>query len=281
MLPNNHEIYTTYSHSFQNITISNLIKVLTSYDVCNGISDVAAAVSFIEHSVPKIFTFSSPESISSPLFQSKVYRHPSCTMFLAVGNTKCTHCNKAETKEIESLKKKESNLLIPAKLHAPIKHTAPERIKLTLQNIRLENKSLKSEVEQMKLEIEEKSLDIKDNSLHNDFVSIMSNADDSKIPPFMNFFWEEQQKYLSSSKTGVRYHPMIIRYCLGLAAKSPSFYDDIRCNENNNTGFLILPSRRRLRDYKNYIRPTQGFNRDVVNELIKNIENYSEEERVF
>ena len=72
---------------------------------------------------------------------------------------------------------------------------------------------------------------------------------------------------------------MIIRYCLGLAAKSPSFYDDIRCNENNNTGFLILPSRRRLRDYKNYIRPTQGFNRDVVNELIKNIENYSEEER--
>ena len=66
------------------ITISNLIKVLTSYDVCNGISDVAAAVSFIEHSVPKIFTFSSPESISSPLFQSKVYRHPSCTMFLAV-----------------------------------------------------------------------------------------------------------------------------------------------------------------------------------------------------
>ena len=159
--------------------------------------------------------------------------------------------------------------MIPAKLHAPIKHTAPERIKLTLQNIRLENKSLKSEVEQMKLEIEEKSLDIKDNSLHNDFVSIMSNADDSKIPPFMNFFWEEQQKYLSSSKTGVRYHPMIIRYCLGLAAKYPSFYDDIRCNENNNTGFLILPSRRRLRDYKNYIRPTQGFNRDVVNELIQ------------
>ena len=110
-------------------------------------------------------------------------------------------------------------------MHAPIKHTAPERIKLTLQNIRLENKSLKSEVEQMKLEIEEKSLDIKDNSLHNDFVSIMSNADDSKIPPFMKYFWEEQQKYLSSSKTGVRYHPMIIRYCLGLAAKSPSFYD--------------------------------------------------------
>ena len=107
----------------------------------------------------------------------------------------------------------------------------------------------------------------------------MSNADNSKIPPFMKFFWEEQQKYLSSSKTGVRYHPMIIRYCLGLAAKYPSFYDDIRNGENNNTGFLMLPSRRRLRDYKNDIRPTQGFNRDVVNELAKNVENFAEEEK--
>ena len=48
-----------------------------------------------------------------------------------------------------------------------------------------------------------------------DFVSIVSNCDQSKMPPFMTFFWDEQQKYLSSSNTsGVRYHPQIIRYCL-------------------------------------------------------------------
>ena len=78
---------------------------------------------------------------------------------------------------MKRLKQKESNLLVSAKLHAPVKYTAPERIKLTLQNYRLENKSLKSEIQQMKLEIENKLLDIKDNSLHNDVVSIMSNAD--------------------------------------------------------------------------------------------------------
>ena len=72
---------------------------------------------------------------------------------------------------------------------------------------------------------------------------------------------------------------MIIRYCLGLAANSPSFYGDIRYGGNINTGFLMLPSRRQLRDYKNYIRPTQGFNRNVVNELAKNVENFSEEEK--
>ena len=39
----------------------------------------------------------------------------------------------------------------------------------------------------------------------------------------------------------------------------------------------MLPSRKRLRDYKNYIRPTQGFNRDVVNELVKTVKKNSDE----
>ena len=44
-------------------------------------------------------------------------------------------------------------------------------------------------------------------------------------------------KSMSTSKRGVRYHPMIIRYCLGLAAKSPTVYDEIRYDEKNKSGF--------------------------------------------
>ena len=72
---------------------------------------------------------------------------------------------------------------------------------------------------------------------------------------------------------------MIIRYCLNLAFKSPSFYDDIRYDKNNDTGFLVLPSRRRLRDYKNYIRPTSGFNNEIIAELTRTVENFSEQEK--
>ena len=82
----------------------------------------------------------------------------------------------------------------------------------------------------------------------------MSNTNPKDVPPFMKLFWEEQQKYLSaSSSKSVRYHPMIIRYCLGLAATSPAVYDEIRFDEKTNSGFVILPSRRRLRDYKKNI----------------------------
>ena len=107
-----------------------------------------------------------------------------------------------------------------------------------------------------------------DVDLERDLVTIMTEIK-KDVPSFMKLFWEEQQKYLSSSKNGVRYHPMIIRYCLGLAAKSPAAYDEIRVDDKNNSGFVILPSRRRLRDYKNYIRPQQGFNKNIVHQLKK------------
>ena len=49
---------------------------------------------------------------------------------------------------------------------------------------------------------------------------------------------------------------MIIQFCLSLAEKSLSAYDELR-----NSNILILPIRGTLRDYKNAIRPHAGFNR--------------------
>ena len=109
----------------------------------------------------------------------------------------------------------------------------------------------------------------------------MSDTDQRQISPFMKFFWEEQQKYVTMLPKSVKYHPMIIRYCFSLVAKSASAYKDIRYNEKTGTGFLILPSRRRLRDYKNYIRPQRGFNKDIILELLKKVENFSENEKYF
>ena len=115
--------------------------------------------------------------------------------------------------------------------------------------------------------------------LNTDMITIMSNTDQSEISPFMKFFWEEQQKYLNSSPTGIRYHPMIIRYCLSLAAKSSAVYDEIRYDKKSGTGFLVLPSLRRLRDYKNYIRPQRGFNKEIISELRNKTKDFSENEK--
>ena len=74
--------------------------------------------------------------------------------------------------------------------------------------------------------------------------SFINNAMDNnhKICPFMNLFWE-QQKYAFSKKSVGKYHPVIIRFCLLLATKSGSAYDELR-----NSNVLVLPNRRALRN---------------------------------
>ena len=66
-----------------------------------------------------------------------------------------------------------------------------------------------------------------------------------------------------------------------MASNLASAYDDIRYDEKPATGILILPSRRRLRDYKNYIRPERGFNKNIINELKNKIKNFSDNEKFF
>ena len=41
----------------------------------------------------------------------------------------------------------------------------------------------------------------------------------------------------------------------------------------------MLPSRRRLRDYKNYIRPQQGFNAKVISKLSCGANNFTNQEK--
>ena len=44
---------------------------------------------------------------------------------------------------------------------------------------------------------------------------------------------------------------IITRNCLSLASKSAAAYDETRYDSSKSTEFVILPSRRRLCDYKN------------------------------
>lgn len=112
----------------------------------------------------------------------------------------------------------------------------------------------------MRNELQKSSIEV-DHELSNDFVKLFDSAD-NEITPFMNLFWQQQKKLFSSSCTGVRYHPMVIRFCLSLAVKSPSCYEELRKSK-----VLVLPSQRRLKDYRNAIKPQRGFQEEVIEQL--------------
>ena len=67
---------------------------------------------------------------------------------------------------------------------------------------------------------------------------------------------------------------MIIRFCLSLVAKSPSCYEELR-----NSGVLVLPSQRQLKDYRNAIKPKRGFQKEVIDELNAETNNYFDVQR--
>ena len=184
--------YNLYKQSVKNITISNLVSCLSSYKVCPGLADQFSG-GCIEHTVPRIFTLN---KTPSPLFQTKYYPSSSCQVLNSKGVEKCSVCNIVERKELLSLKRKRNNLISPAKLIAPVTLTSHERIKLTLQGLRVENKQLQEELVKIREEINNNSLPITD-YLGDDLRNIMCGADKSKITPSMKMFWEEQQKYVS------------------------------------------------------------------------------------
>ena len=135
---------------------------------------------------------------------------------------------------------------------------------------------LKSEIQNVQHEIS-KSYMKGDDGLKADLIKIMSNVDKSELRPFMEFFWEKQ-KCLNVFWTTTHYHPMIIRYCSALQAKSAAAYNEIPY-EKTGTGFVVLPSQRRLRDYKNYIHPKQRFNHEIIKELKNKNKVFSDTER--
>ena len=87
--------------------------------------------------------------------------------------------------------------------------------------------------------------------------------------------WEQQikQAKLKNNK-GMRWHPVMIRWCISIFIKSPGTYDHLK-----NSGFLMLPSRKTLEKYVNFTEPTTGVNPDVLEHLLHEIKNVECEEK--
>ena len=83
------------------------------------------------------------------------------------------------------------------------------------------------------------------------------------------FLWEQQQKALTTHKNGMRWHPLMIRWCVSIYLKSPSTYRHLR-----DSGFLLLPDRTTLNKHFNFTEAQSGFNPDIIQLLLGEIKDY-------
>ena len=151
-------------------------------------------------------------------------------------------------------------------------HVGPEKLRATVIETRLKNKKLEAKLELLQSKIDKEGVDVSE-SLEKDLLKIMGGQN-MEATPHMKFFWQEQMKLLQAKKMSRRYHPQIIRFALSLHEKSASAYRELR-----DSGALILPSERVLRDYKNYFKPKAGINQENIDDLRGKTSTYSDLQR--
>ena len=139
----------------------------------------------------------------------------------------------------------------PAELNATLSKINPNCVNLALKEQRTQCSKLGKKMSKMQEQINLLSVEVTP-VLKDDIHDLMEN-NLKFFPPFMKLFWKKQNKYLSINPKAGKYHPMIIRFWLSLAAKSPSAYELLR-----NSNILILPSRGHLEIKKMLYDHMQG-----------------------
>uniref|UniRef100_A0A7M5VE59 Uncharacterized protein n=1 Tax=Clytia hemisphaerica TaxID=252671 RepID=A0A7M5VE59_9CNID len=178
---------------------------------------------------------------------------------------RCDSCN-LYRKTLLKISSRQKNVLSSA-----VKKTRPLSScnKRQLRKRLFENKSQIRELQKQKRKLEKQVA----RSVKRDGIQLEKSTHKlvsrlSKTCPFpkdsvMYLLWEQQRKACRLSKMkSMRWHPIIIRWCLGIYLKSPGAYDHIR-----DTGFLKLPHRTTLNQYTNFTDIGTGYNPDVIKRL--------------
>ena len=118
-LSTDHKIYKNYNSSVNNITVSNLVKVLTNYRVCEGIKNQQVLSYCNQYVVLKKLA---PFVNNNKSSENKFYRSPLC--ILLSSNETCTKCLNFGSNKVPQTKKmttkQSATNLIPPKSKAPI-----------------------------------------------------------------------------------------------------------------------------------------------------------------
>ena len=115
--------------------------------------------------------------------------------------------------------------------------------------------------------IEGKGVNV-DEELATDLFSVMEEEEqhiENEYPEgsFQRVFWQQQKKAASvKGKKGMRWHPLMIRFCLYIRHHSSKAYEALR-----QSGCISLPSQRTLRDYSHSVKAMPGFSNEVDDQL--------------
>ncbi|KAL5457434.1 hypothetical protein EMCRGX_G034693 [Ephydatia muelleri] len=262
--------------------LSRLVHQIDSLSVCSGNPDSH----FLELADARKGIFHSPsknmvafiDSFFPVMFEDEMYsrtlRCNECE--LLVTNNRCDTCKQyrctlraLHSQWLRQQKKTANHASISSHtnfryLKTPERQQRIRRLRNEIVNKRKEVERLKSYVnvatEQHEIYIEE--------ALEKDIKQIMEEKSNEirktyQADSFQCIFWNQQLELLKlKDKRQIRWHPMIIRWCLSLKLLSSASYHALR-----SSNLVILPSERTLRDYTNIVKAKTGFSTGIDAQL--------------
>ena len=93
---------------------------------------------------------------------------------------------------------------------------------------------------------------------------ITQNEVDFKEDTPQWLLWEQQHEQASKDPRAMRWHPLIIRWCLSIYYSSPAAYKQLN---NKNLSFIKLPHVNTLKKYINFTSPQSGFDPAIISLL--------------
>ena len=203
-------------------------------------------------------------------------RHRSCELILP-GNlygktcTACEHYRKV-LRALDSRAKKNSHQQLDPSSHINYRYLKGPAKNKRMKELYKRNRATKKCIARLKKKIDritrESGVNL-DQHMTGDIISIVQKHHDqviSKHPcgSFLHTFWNQQLQAAKRNQNGMRWHPLMIRWCIYLRHKSSGAYNLLR-----ESGVVALPSQRTLRDYTYYIKTTTGFSDEVDEELME------------
>ena len=203
--------------------------------------------------------------------------HAKCEILVNCAQERCGYCGK-HRKSLTAMASRASRSDVPIDDRtSPTSHTTylcltSKEKSERLHRLHSDKRACQQQVRRLQEAIDESILIdgvTVDKELNGDLLQLMKNCTENvysspKEGTFERLFWDQQQKAnsLENSKS-MRWHPLVIKWCLYLRHLSGNAYELLR-----SSGCIKLPSQRTLRDYTHYIKSQVGFSAEVDQAIV-------------
>ena len=252
--------------------INHLLKTLSLYDVCVGNPD--EEFSSLNPGLSE-FREENYGAVNGKLLYEATFRAQECELF--INGLRCKQCIQkrgALRKRRHSAVNTKIDYTLDTPLSANTKHSlmSPEQLKCKIKALQKNRRSQDGRIRTLQQKLQD-SIDKEAHQMSpgdtreiNKMVKDCDGLVREQWPDensFQRLFWEEQLKYnAAKSASGMRWHPMIIKWCLHLKTKSSAAYNALR-----DTGFIKLPSMRTLYNYSHFMQAGCGISVDALKHL--------------